>query len=78
MSFMRKIFHKFVEIYIFNYICISESINKTFHTSFFDYKIIFVNSQRKNTNSKVILYSKTDVKVRFKDFWYTKIDLTQI
>ena len=43
----------------------------------FDYKITFVNSQNKNK------YSKGDfeyivLNVCFKDFWYTKINLTQI
>ena len=32
-------------------ICIPENVNTTFHTSFFYYKITFVNSQYENANS---------------------------
>ena len=37
-----------------------------------------MNSQHENTNSKGHFVLKNDLNVRFKDFWYTKRNLTQI
>ena len=56
-----------------------ESFNTNISHQLFDYKITSVNSQHYTTQlKKVILYSKLVLKVRFKDFWYTKINLNQI
>ena len=44
----------------------------------FDYKITFVNSQNKKTNSIDDFDNKKRIlNVHFKDFWYTKINLSQ-
>ena len=37
-----------------------------------------MNSQHENTKSKRDFTLKPVLNVNFKDFWYTKIDLTQI
>ena len=37
-------------------------VYQTFHTSFFDYKITFVNSQHQNTNSKYDLLYIRNIK----------------
>ena len=45
-------FNKNVGILAYNFVCIPESFNTNISHQLFDYKITFVNSQRKNTNSK--------------------------
>ena len=62
-----------------NNLCLPESFNVNL-SAFFHYRITFVNSQHQNTIHKVILYSKPGLKLnaRFKDFWYKKINPTQI
>ena len=45
--------------------CIPESFNTNIPYPLFDYKIIFVNSQHKNTKSKGNLYSKISLKHLF-------------
>ena len=52
-------------------VCIPESFKTNISHQLFDYKIPFVNSQRKNTNSK----GDFELKNRFETFvfWYTKI-----
>ena len=57
-------------------IFIPESFNMKISHQLFDYIITFVNSQHLNTNSKDDLESKVGFK-RFKDFWYSKINLSQ-
>ena len=46
-------------IYIY---CIPERFNINISHQLLDYKIVFVNSQNENTNSKGDLYSKTGLK----------------
>jgi hypothetical protein len=55
-----------------NVFCIPETFNTNISHQLLDYTINFVNSQHKNTNSK------GDFVRLFKDFWYTKINPTQI
>ena len=55
-------------------ICIPERFNTNISQQFFDYKITFVNSQRENTNSKGDFVLNNQFT---KDFWYTKINLSQ-
>ena len=57
--------------------CIPESLNKNISHHPFDYKITIVNSQHENTNPKCDFALKTSFNVRFKDFWYTKLFLSQ-
>ena len=42
-----------------------KALIQTFHTSFLDYKITYVNSQLENSNSNGNLYSKTGFKCTF-------------
>ena len=51
------------------YICIPETLIRTFHTSLCEFTAL-------DTNSKGDL--KPVLNVRLKNFWYTKINLTQI
>ena len=63
-----------------NYFCIPESFNMKISHHPFDHTItLWINSTRTQIQ-KVFLYLKTGLvlNVRFKDFWYTKINLTQI
>ena len=62
-----------------NFLYIPESFNTNSSHQLLDYKITFVNSQYEKRNSKGDFVLKKPVRnVRFKDFWYTKINLTQI
>ena len=47
-------------------------------TSVFYNKLTFVNQDTRTQIQKVILYSKTVLKVRFKDHWFTKLNVTEI
>ena len=63
--------------YIQKYLCIPESFNTNISHQLFVNKITFVNSQSENTNLKADFeYSKPVWNVNFKDFWYTKINLS--
>ena len=62
-------------VYIF---FIPESNSTNISHLLFDDKITFVNSQPKITYSKDDFVLKTGFNVRFKDFSYTKINLSQI
>ena len=53
--------------------CIQESFKTKISSQSFHYKITFEISQHENTISK----SDFILKTRFKDFWYTKISLSQ-
>ena len=58
------------------FVHILENLNTNISHQPFNYKITFVKSQHMIKNSKVIFYSKL-VNVCFKDFWHTKINLSQ-
>ena len=71
---VRKVVRTF---WIFKQFCIPESLNTNISQQLFDYKINFVIFQRENTNSKDDFVLKTCFNLYFKDFWYTKWDLSQ-
>ena len=61
------------------YFCILESFNRNISYHLFDYIITFVNSQHLNTNLEGdFVIKKPVLNIRFKDFGYTKLNLTQI
>ena len=59
-------------------ICIPESFNTNISLQLFDYKITFVYSQFKKTNSKRWFYTQKPVwSVHFINFWCSKINRSQ-
>ena len=71
-------FNMIMELFFFNNLYLSESFNTNLH-QLFDYKIKVLNLQRENTISLGNVVPKTSMKnVPLKDFWYTKLNLTQI
>ena len=59
-------------------VCIPEIFNTNISHKFLSYKINFLNSQHKKTNSKGDLKLKNRINLFFKDFWHTKIYLTHV
>ena len=60
------------ELYL-NKLCILESFNTNISHQLFDYKLIFMNSPHKNTNSKGdFIFKKNGLKLSLKDLWFIK------
>ena len=57
---------------MYKHICIPESFNTNISLQLFDYIMTFVSSKGDFVPKKTVL------NVRFKDFWFKKINLTQI
>ena len=68
----------YIYVHTYNPFCNQESFNTNISHQLFDYKITFGNSQHWNTKFKRLFCTQKPVlNDRLKDFYYTKINLSQ-